>query len=143
METQNYSNHSRYVPAYHYYTPLLLLLLLIGSVVDLAKPELLCGRLSGVLFVLVSIVSAITWFYYRTFALRAQDRAIRAEESFRYFALTGKRLPSKLTLGQIIGLRFAEDVEFVELVPRAVAENLSGGDIKKAIKNWRPDHHRA
>ncbi len=57
--------------------------------------------------------------------------------------MTGKLLDSRLTLRQIIGLRFASDEEFVALAKRAIEENLSENDIKKAVKNWRADHHRA
>ena len=76
------------------------------------------------------------------FALKAQDRAIRAEENLRHFVLTGKLLDPKLTVRQIIGLRFASDGEFVALAQRAAAENLSEDDIKKAIKTWKPDTYR-
>ena len=43
---------------------------------------------------------------------------------------------------QIIALRFASDEEFVELVERAIQENLSSAEIKKAIKNWKGDYYR-
>jgi hypothetical protein len=56
--------------------------------------------------------------------------------------LTGKPLDSKLTIRQIIGLRFASDEEFPELAKKAVADNLSEEDIKKAVKNWRADFYR-
>jgi len=78
----------------------------------------------------------------RLFPLRAQDRAIRAEENLRHFALTGKLLDKRLTIGQITGLRFAEDEEFVRLAKEAVEKKMSGNEIKKAIKNWRQDHLR-
>jgi hypothetical protein len=47
-----------------------------------------------------------------SFALRAQDRAIRAEENLRHFILTGKPFDSRLRMSQIIALRFAPDDEF-------------------------------
>ena len=72
----------------------------------------------------------------------AQDRAIKAEENLRHFALTGKLLDGRLTPSQIIALRFASDNEFVILADRAIIENLSNKDIKKAIQYWRADHHR-
>ncbi len=74
--------------------------------------------------------------------MKAQDRAIRAEESLRYFILSGKAIDKRLTLSQIIALRFASDEEFLELAEKAAAGNLSNKDIKKAIQNWRADHHR-
>ena len=76
------------------------------------------------------------------FALKAQDRAIRAEENLRHFVLTGKLLDPKLTLRQIIGLRFAADAEFVALAQKAAASGMSEKDIKKAITQWKADHDR-
>ena len=81
-------------------------------------------------------------FYARQFALKAQDRAIRAEENFRHFILTGKPLDSRLRVGQIVGLRFASDEEFPALAAKAAAEGIKGEEIKKLIKTWRGDHHR-
>ena len=85
----------------------------------------------------------IVWFYARSFALKAQDRAIRAEENFRHYLATGKPLDSRLTMRQIIGLRFAGDDEFVALAKQAADENLSEKQIKMAIKNWKADNDRA
>ncbi len=82
------------------------------------------------------------FFFCRIFALKAQDRAIRAEENLRHFALTGKLLDPRLTIRQVIGLRFASDAEFVELAARAVQENLSEDAIKRAVKSWRADTYR-
>tara|TARA_R110000868_G_C10969416_1_gene769538 strand:+ start:167 stop:370 length:204 start_codon:yes stop_codon:yes gene_type:complete len=62
--------------------------------------------------VLVLVVLFFVFFYLRDFALKAQDRVIRAEEGFRCYILTGKTLDEKLTMRQIIGLRFASDDEF-------------------------------
>jgi hypothetical protein len=78
----------------------------------------------------------------RIFALKAQDRAIRAEENLRHYVLTGKLLDARLTPRQITGLRFAPDGEFPALAQRAAAENLAVDDVKKAVKNWRPDTYR-
>jgi hypothetical protein len=77
-----------------------------------------------------------------TKALKVQDRTIRAEENLRYFALTGKLLDKNLKISQIIALRFAPDHEMIDLVDRAVRENLSNDQIKKGIQKWKPDHHR-
>jgi hypothetical protein len=92
--------------------------------------------------ILIPVVLLIIWWYARRFALIAQDRAIRAEENFRYYVLTGKPLDRKLRLGQIIALRFASDEEYPPLAKKAVEENLSPKDIKKSINNWKGDHHR-
>ncbi|HEX2683747.1 MAG TPA: DUF6526 family protein, partial [Ferruginibacter sp.] len=81
------------------------------------------------------------WFS-RSFALKAQDRAIRAEENFRHYLATGKPHDSRLSIAQIIALRFAGDDEFVELSKRAAEQNMAPKEIKMAIKNWKGDHHR-
>jgi hypothetical protein len=100
------------------------------------------GRLTAGLIFGLSIVSIFFFIYTRLFALKAQDRAIRAEENLRHLSLTGKQLDNRLRLGQIIALRFASDAEFVTLAQRAVDENMRADDIKKAIQNWRADHCR-
>jgi hypothetical protein len=56
--------------------------------------------------------------------------------------LTGKLLDPRLSVKQIIGLRFASNEEFVALAQRAADQNLSTKDIKQAVKNWRPDTYR-
>jgi len=85
----------------------------------------------------------VAYFLFRSFALKAQDRAIRAEENLRHFVLTGKMLDKNLTILQIIALRFAPEEEFATLTERAVKENLTNDQIKQAIKNWKADNHRA
>ena len=143
MKEQHYKNHIRLVPM-HNATYLLVLLLLIGSIVKLYRNWVtgFGGLLTPVLFMLVALaLLSVTW-YCRYFALRAQDRAIRAEENLRYFAITGKLLDSKLRLGQIIALRFASNNEFVDLAHKAVEEDMSPRQIKKAVTHWRGDHHR-
>ena len=84
----------------------------------------------------------LMFWFMRTFPIKAQDRAIRAEEGLRYFILTRKPIDSRITMQQIAALRFAPDDELLPLVDRAVVENLSPNDIKKAIKNWKSDNHR-
>ena len=80
--------------------------------------------------------------FVRIFALKAQDRAIRAEENLRHFVLTGKLLPASLRIGQIVALRFASDDEFATLAVKAAAENLTGKQIKQSITNWKADTYR-
>ena len=143
MAEQNYSNHQQFVPIYHYVLFGLLVLTLIGSFVNL---YLSFGdhqrQYSASLISVMMICLLILFFLCRIFPLKAQDRAIRAEENLRHYALTGKLLDSRLTIRQIIGLRFACDEEFVILVQRAAKENLSAKDIKMAIKSWRADTYR-
>ena len=143
MEAQNYSNHRRYVPMYHAVLFGLIGLTLIGSLVNLYQSLGDHQRLySASLIAVITISLLLLFFFCRVFPLKAQDRAIRAEENLRHYALTGKLFDPRLTIRQIVGLRFASDEEFVALAQRAAAENLSADDIKKAIKNWRADNYR-
>ena len=143
MQTQHYKNHSRLVPLYHGVTLLSILALVIGSFINLYQIIATGGGLySASLICLISLILVMLFFFARSFALKAQDRAIRAEENFRHFILTAKPLDSRLKMSQIIALRFADDEEFIELAQKAVNENLSSKQIKQAIKNWKADHHR-
>ena len=141
--TQNYANHRRYVPMYHAVLFPLLALTLVGSLVNLYKSLGDHQRLySASLIAVLSVCALLLFFFCRMFALKAQDRAIRAEENLRHFVLTGKLLDVQLSIRQIIGLRFASDVEFPELAKRAVKESLSEDSIKRAVKSWRADTYR-
>src|SRR5688572_3254337 len=141
MSDQNFKTHARYIPLWHLITPLLMAALLGGSIVNFVQADE-HTHYSAALILLISILMLILYWYARAFALRAQDRAIRAEENFRHFLLTGKPLDNKLRMSQIIGLRFAPDEEFPGLAQRAVAVNLSIKQIKMEIKNWKADHNR-
>ena len=141
-EAQNFKNHAQLVPGFHYVLFLVVLGTLIGGVVNLmGAPEE--GVYSAALIIALSVAMLGLGFYARSFALKAQDRAIRAEENFRHYVLTGKPLDRKLTMRQIIGLRFASDEEFPALCTRAAAEGMAEKEIKQAVKNWRADHDRA
>ncbi len=139
---QNYQNHARLVVGFHAVLLILLVAGLIGSGVNLYESIDSSNLYSASLITLLFVCSAIMYAYIRLFPLRAQDRAIRAEENFRHYVLTGKILPSGLKMGQIIALRFAPDEEFPELAARALAENLRPKEIKQAIQKWKADHHR-
>ena len=142
MSEQNFKNHSRYVPLYHFVAGILVIAIFGGSIVNLIHADA-HTHYSAALLVCVAFVLLLLFWYARAFALRAQDRAIRAEENFRHFILTGKPFDVKLRMGQIIALRFASDEEMAGLAKRAVEENLSSKQIKESIKNWRADHNRA
>ena len=144
MSSQNYSNHRRYVPSYHFFLYSVVLACLVGAS-DFAYNAFVIQHhyrvLAATIFGL-AIISLLTTFFSRSFSLKAQDRGIRSEENLRHFALTGKVLDKRLRMSQIVALRFADDAEFVALSARAANENMKPEDIKKAIVNWKADHHR-
>jgi hypothetical protein len=140
---QEFKNHAQYVPLFHFVLVPVLGLTFIGSLVNLYLSFGDHRRLySASLIVVLTACAIITAFLARIFALKAQDRAIRAEENLRHLALTGKLLDSRLGIRQIIALRFAGDGEFVTLARRAADENLDPKTIKEAVREWRGDYHR-
>ncbi len=150
MKQQNYANHSRYVPGFHLFTGTLCIATLVLAIMNVVRvmracpgPEACYCMYTGLMPLLMSIILIMLFWYSRAFAVKVQDRAIAGEENFRHFVMTGKPLDPRLTRGQIIALRFADDEEYLELIKRAIDENMKPADIKKAIKGWRADHHRA
>ncbi len=141
MEKQNFKNHARLVPGFHFVTLSAILALIVGSFINLFKSSH-DNLYSASLICLISLILASVSLYARAFALKAQDRTIRAEENFRYFILTNKMLDSRLTMAQMIALRFASDDEFPSLAQKAADQKMSAKDIKKAIRSWRGDYYR-
>ena len=143
MAQQTYATHRQFVPLYHYVLSPLIMATLIGSIVNVSKSIGGAGLYSASLVVALSVAMLMLSFFARAFALKAQDRAIRAEEQLRHYVLTGKLLDSRLTVKQIVGLRFASDGEFVAMAKRAADEHMEPEAIKKAVTTWRPDTYRA
>jgi hypothetical protein len=141
MKEQNYKNHGQLVKGFHGVLFLAMLALLFGAISHLIRTSSDNLYLAS-LVVLIAVIFLIMAWYVRSFPLKAQDRAIKAEENLRYYVLTGQLFPKELTVSQIIALRFASDEEFVPLVEKALKENLTNKEIKKLIKNWRADEYR-
>jgi uncharacterized protein DUF6526 len=143
MPEQSYAKHAMFVPLFHMVLGPLIILSVIGSFVNLWLSLGDHQRLySASLIAAMAVALFLLFVFTRNFAMGVQDRAIRAEENLRHFALTGKRLDPRLTIKQIVGLRFASDAEFVELARKAAEAGMSQDEIKKAVKNWRADHDR-
>lgn len=139
MKEQHYKNHTQIVYGYYLFTGIPILILIGVAIGRLFTNE---QKSTGLILLLIGWILLSMLFRTRSFALKAQDRAIRAEESLRYFILTGNRLDQRLTVSQIIALRFAGDEEMPALAQRAAEEGLTNDAIKKQIKNWRSDWHR-
>jgi hypothetical protein len=139
--SQNYLNHRRWAPAFHFVTLPLIIVLVIASFVNLYRSAD-SDPFSALLICLGSLIIGSLYAHTRIFSLKVQSRVIRAEENFRHYVLTGKPLDTRLRLSQIIALRFAQDNEFIELAKKAVDEKLSNDAIKRLITVWRADYHR-
>jgi hypothetical protein len=108
-----------------------------------------CTREDSLIWIFISVIFVVLFclaFMLRQhYALTLQNRIVRLELRYRYFSLTGKRLEEfehQLKNDQLFALRFAPDNEFPALTQRALHDNLSGKDIKKAIHLWKGDYER-
>lgn len=146
MAEQNYSNHTRWYPLFHFVVMPLLVLNLLSHLVRLflAAPE--SGRKALAFWTVLSLALILLALASRLQALKAQDRVIRLEERLRYREVLTPELAKRadgLRTGQIIALRFASDEELSVLVERTLnGEFEKTKDIKLAIKNWRGDYLR-
>ena len=124
----------------------------------------------GFLFVLIAIVAlALRWFNIggrpmfaaglaaligavivlllisRSYTTKLQDRIIKLELRVRSAQLLSAQQQaalSRLSMPQIVALRFASDAELPALLERAEREHLTADQIKRAIKNWVADLDR-
>ena len=142
MSEQNLKHHARFHPVFHFVGAPVALFTLIGAGVNVYEAWGASTQYSASLIFVLAFLMFLTLFLARAYALKAQDRAIRAEENLRAYIRTGAMLDSRLTVRQIIGLRFASEEEFDALAARAISENMTEKEIKAAIKNWRADTYR-
>lgn len=138
---QTYGTHLRWLAPWHFFVlPVLLINAVAEIVLAVRTPTLATGWTA-----LVAVALAAGIFFSRYMPLRVQDRLIRLEETLRLERLLPERGQEieKLTLEQLIGLRFASDLEVPHLVERCLAGELAvRGDVKRAVQHWRADHNR-
>jgi Family of unknown function (DUF6526) len=138
---QTFSNHVRFDPPFHYFVvPVFAISWIVSVVFAVRHPGFV--HIWIVIFNTALIVAVTK---ARLYALKVQDRVIRLEERLRLATLLPDSLRSqimKLSEGQLVALRFASDEEVSALVEQTLAANLEQMDIKKLIKNWRPDYWR-
>ncbi len=142
-DVQNYANHKKYVVGFHGIAFGLVVIQLGLSIKALAA-GLSAATVAGVAAAAALVLVA---FYARTFALQVQNRVIRLEERLRMATLLPDDLKGRvgeIRIGSYVALRFASDAELPGLVRRVLNGELASSDsIKRAIKDWRPDHDRA
>ena len=112
---QNYKNHPRLLPAFHFFVLPVLLLNVLNEVRRAWR-----NPSEGALFLVVVAAALFTLaFLSRTQALTVQDRVIRLEMRLRLRQLLPPELHGRiqdLTHRQLVALRFASDAELPELV---------------------------
>ncbi|MDA0205888.1 MAG: DUF6526 family protein [Acidobacteria bacterium] len=141
-QKQNFSNHTRWYPAYHF----------VAAPILVVNAGWAIYRLFGgvsfeaILNLLVAIALVIVFFVARVFALKAQDRVIRLEMRLRMRDLLPADLQGRIntfTPAQMVGLRFAGDGELPALARKVLDENITTPTpIKKLITDWQGDYDR-
>jgi hypothetical protein len=139
---QNFANHGRYDPWFHFFLLPLTGLTFFACVYLLIRhPHSLVHHV----LVVITLIVLMAVVKLRNYSLRVQDRVIRLEERVRLAALLPEALRARipeLTERQLIALRFASDDEIVALVEKTLNENLAPAEIKKRIQSWRADYFR-
>lgn len=136
---QSYQNHRRISPIYHYVLAPISIIFLVASIVYMIMEGF---TFSSILLLGLSLIVVILTIIVRVSAITLQNRIIRNEENTRCFMLTGKPLDQRLTLQQIIALRFSKDDAFPSLCTKAVESGMEPDAIKRAVIEWRADHLR-
>jgi hypothetical protein len=138
---QNFSNHTRRDPLFHFFILPVFAITLIATVVHLVRRP----GLHSAWLVVVMIAAIVAIFKLRLYPLKVQDRVIRLEERLRLATLLDPALRPRIaefTESQLVALRFASDAELPALAARALNEKLAASEIKKAVQQWRPDYWR-
>jgi uncharacterized protein DUF6526 len=139
---QNFANHRRFVPLYHFGIFAVFAINVLWALVHLVRRP---SWGAGVGFATAAALLGL-FFYARTFALTVQDRVIRLEMRLRLKDVLPPDLKSRvgeLDRDQLIALRFASDAELPDLVREVLTNDIHNRDaIKKKIKDWQGDYLR-
>jgi len=143
MADQNYGNHRKFFPLFHFFVlPILLANFFYSAYHAWQDPTR-----AAIWGAVVSLALALGALAARVMALKVQDRVIRLEERLRLRELATGDLKTRvndLSAQQMVGLRFASDAEVCDLATTVLRDNVrKATPIKKMVKNWRADHERA
>jgi Family of unknown function (DUF6526) len=152
-EQQNLSNHTKFVPAFHFFLLPVLLLNLIQAgywlfFSSFGANHAISVRVFIAAFInlLVAIALIVMALLGRLFALGVQDRVIRLEERLRYRQLLPADLQPRIndfTINQLVSLRFASDSELPTLARKVFDGKIDNRKaIKQMIQSWRGDYQR-
>lgn len=143
---QNFQNHGRIDPSFHWFlVPAATLLLFVAVYIFIGAVRSGQDRRLALVLLLAVVWAIVAMFKVRIYALKVQDRVIRLEERLRMEKLLPPALGARvyeLTEPQFVALRFGSDAELPALVEKTLAGNLPPKAIKQAIQTWRPDYWR-
>jgi len=140
---QNFENHVRFLPAFHFVAfPLFLVNFCYAAYQAVAH----VGAAS-VMGLVLAVALVLLFLLSRTMVVTVQDRLIRLEERLRMRALLPADLQphiDRFSVKQLVALRFASDAELPALARRVVEDKIEDQKaIKKMVATWRADYQRA
>lgn len=142
-KTQNFENHARFVPMFHFFVAPVFLLNIVWSIVRLVRDF----SFGTFVFFLVAVALFLLALTARLFALTVQDRVIRLEMRLRMQQILPPDLRARIPdfeVAQLIALRFAGDAELPDLARKVLDEKLTDRKtIKKLVRDWQADFLRA
>lgn len=140
---QSYATHRRYDPPWHFVGAMIVLLGVIVAAVHAFRE----GGWYDWWMVVYAIGVMLVVFRARAQTLRVQDRLIRLEMRLHLKDVLAPALAARigeLSVGQLVGLRFASDPELAGLVERCLNGQLGDREaVKKEIRIWQADWLRA
>lgn len=141
--TQTYANHRRSFGLYHLVAlPIAWINFAIAVFALVRHPSLMTAWATVFAFGVIAAFVAL-----RASTIIVQDRLIGLEMRLRLAAVLPPALRPRipeLSLRQMVGLRFASDAELPGLVERCLAGELITADqVKRQVRDWRPDFVRA
>jgi hypothetical protein len=140
---QSFATHRRYDPPWHFVGANIVA---IGVIVAAVHAFREAGWYNWWM-VVYTIGVMLVVFRARAQTLRVQDRLIRLEMRLHLKEVLAPALAARigeLSVSQLVGLRFASDVELPGLVERCLSGQLADREaVKKEIKNWQADWLRA
>src|SRR5690349_3971699 len=144
MSEQNFANHGKFYPPFHFFVVPVMVLNLIWSLSRLWR---LGFSWDGLERVLLALGLAVGFVSARLMVLKVQDRVIRLEERLRYERVLPADLKPRIgefTVDQLVALRFASDAELPALARKVLDDKMSDRKpIKQMVKTWKPDYLRA
>jgi hypothetical protein len=144
MAEQNFANHTKIFPPFHFFV---LPILFVNLGIQVYWLKEFWNTFRSIFNVLLALALLLGFLTARMFALSVQDRVIRLEERLRYQRLLPADLQPRIeefTVAQLVSLRFASDAELPALARKVLDEKMQERRaIKQLVKNWKPDYLRA
>jgi hypothetical protein len=142
-DVQNFENHARFFPPFHFFVAPIFLINIVWAIVRLVR-GFSVGTVIGLLVALALLVLALS---ARIMALTVQDRVIRLEMRLRLQQILPDDLRGRIpefSVSQLVAMRFASDAELAELARKVLQDKVEDRKaIKKMVRTWQADLLRA